>query len=161
MLMKFLHRQRFNHEGYSTQRKCVWSDTSKENNPKYIEAALDLGFDVEIDVWFDESDSCAGYYLGHDHPLYKIDASWLMRDGVWCHAKNQKALERMFCDKIPNYFWHQEDRFTITSRGDIWCYPNNPSRSGILVDVGRPKRGLDIRGVCTDYANEWKMEYRT
>jgi hypothetical protein len=131
----------------------------KENSPIYIKEAIDRGFEVEIDVWFDESDSKKGYYLGHDEPTYPIHKDWLMQNCLWCHAKNQKALERMFCDRVPNYFWHQEDRFTITSRGDIWCYPNNPSRCGILVSNSKPQHGLEIRGICTDYANEWREVY--
>lgn len=131
----------------------------KENSPDYIQTALDHGFDVEIDVWFDGFDLRQGYYLGHDAPKYRVKLDWLMQDRLWCHAKNQKALERMFYDKIPNYFWHQEDRFTITSRGDIWCYPNNPSRWGILVHNGEAEYGLEVRGVCTDYAEGWRRIY--
>ena len=35
-----------------------------ENNPNYIEAAINLGYDVEIDVWFIDGK----FMLGHDEP---------------------------------------------------------------------------------------------
>ena len=40
----------------------------EENKIEYINHAVKLGFDVEIDVWFYKNN----YYLGHDEPLYKV-----------------------------------------------------------------------------------------
>jgi hypothetical protein len=127
------------------------SDPKRENVPSCIEEILSMGIDVEIDVWFKDG----AYYLGHDSPDYKVDIEWLKTDGLWCHAKNQNALERMKYDRVKNYFWHQEDRFTITSDGHIWCYPNNMSHHGILVHLDPPKSSLDVYGVCTDYPISW------
>ena len=28
-------------------------------------------------------------------------------------------------DKTFNYFWHQNDKFTLTSKGYIWTFPGN------------------------------------
>ena len=39
-----------------------------ENLPEYVDKALDLGYDVEVDLWIDND----GYYLGHDEPTYPI-----------------------------------------------------------------------------------------
>ena len=37
---------------------------SLENSKSYIKRALDLGYDVEVDVWFNNKT----FYLGHDEP---------------------------------------------------------------------------------------------
>lgn len=44
-----------------------------ENSPDYIQEALDIGFDVEIDVWFHEDQ----LFLGHDSPEYKTSLQFL------------------------------------------------------------------------------------
>ena len=44
---------------------------------------------------------------------------------MWCHAKNFEALEYLTrC--AAHCFYHQEDDYTITSRGFIWAYPGQP-----------------------------------
>jgi len=124
----------------------------RENCPDYIEHALSKNYDVEIDVWHDGDD----YFLGHDKPQYKISLVWLKHSNrLWCHAKNIKALEKMQSDMVYNFFWHEEDKFTLTSRGYIWCYPKNYSELGIIVDKDN-SLDMGIRkyfGVCTDYPN--------
>ena len=45
----------------------------KENNPKYIWEALNEGYQVEIDVWYDK-----GWWLGHDRPKYKAKINDLL-----------------------------------------------------------------------------------
>ena len=62
-----------------------------ENMPDYINSALKLGYDVEIDVWWHDN----GFYLGHDDPVYKISVDYLQNNKVWCHAKNSEALHEM------------------------------------------------------------------
>ena len=47
--------------------------TDDENKPKYIEEALSQGFDVEVDVWYDNKQ----FYLGHDEPQYLIQKDFL------------------------------------------------------------------------------------
>ena len=44
-----------------------------ENNPSYISDAINTGFDVEIDLWFNSN----GLYLGHDLPTYQISNDFL------------------------------------------------------------------------------------
>ena len=60
-----------------------------ENNPEYIQKALDLGYDVEVDVW---GTKYGAWYLGHDGPEYLIDAKFLRQKGLWCHAKRNKVI---------------------------------------------------------------------
>ena len=126
----------------------------QENHPSYIQAAIDHGYDVEIDVWYLDGE----FYLGHDEPQYSITEWWLKQriDVLWCHAKNADSLHKMLECGL-HCFWHQEDRFTLTSRGIPWCYPNNYITNGITVlhDCGSlvPE---DIYGVCTDHPVKWK-----
>jgi hypothetical protein len=41
---------------------------------------------------------------------------------VWWHCKNFAALDKLQGSNL-NYFWHQEDDHTLTSKGFIWTYP--------------------------------------
>ena len=91
-----------------------------ENQPATIKSALDNGFDCEIDLWvFD-----CRLYLGHDGPQYNITEQFLKQSGLWIHCKNLDALEYCSKDKTLNYFWHENDTYTLTSQGIIWAYPD-------------------------------------
>jgi hypothetical protein len=39
--------------------------------------------------------------------------------------KTYETLEMLIKTKC-HYFWHQEDDYTITSKGFIWVYPGKP-----------------------------------
>ena len=90
----------------------------RENSPDYINEALENGFDVEVDVRFENGK----FFLGHDFNQFEIDKKFLLNSKIWCHAKTNEALIAL--DQIKaHYFWHQEDDYTITSKGYIWTYP--------------------------------------
>jgi hypothetical protein len=95
-------------------------DKSLENNPVQIEKALKEGFDCEIDLWVIHSE----LWLGHDAPQYSVDDKFIRQFGLWIHAKNLAAL-RYLRTTDCNYFWHEEDKFTLTSHKFIWTYPGN------------------------------------
>lgn len=118
-----------------------------ENSPSYVHNALDIGLHVEVDVW-KMKDS---YYLGHDEPCYPVDKSLLLIDEVWCHAKNFQAL--LGLKSIGAHcFWLEEDRFTLTSQGFIWCYSDALfAPNVIVVNLSARTRFLDCFGVCSDY----------
>jgi hypothetical protein len=130
---------------------------SKENHPLYIESAISLGFDVEIDVWWENNH----FYLGHDNPTYLLEnLSLLSNEKVWCHAKNLLALDKLLQINNCNYFWHQNDDFTLTSKGFIWTYPGKQlcDRSVCvinenLITKNEFKKIHDIMtvGICSDY----------
>lgn len=125
-----------------------------ENNPTYIQRALDRGFDVEVDVWHLDGK----FLLGHDAPTYPVDRYWFRGKPLWCHAKNQEALEKMLV--MPEgitCFWHEIDKMTLTSDGFLWMYPENHSHLGITVWLGKPEGDIpQMCGVCTDYPVSWK-----
>ena len=128
--------------------------STRENSPDYIQEALDIGFDVEIDVW-KINDT---WYLGHDEPEYTIHVDFLKKENLWCHAKNKDALEQMLASNI-HCFWHQEDDYTITSRGYIWAYPNKET-SGKNTVFLFPERHPEIEYskydfICTDFVNKY------
>jgi len=130
-------------------------DPEQENHPSYIQAAIDAGYDVEIDVWFTDGE----YYLGHDYPQYKVAPMWLKTMPLWCHAKNREAFRELLSLGV-NCFWHQTDRFTLTSRGIPWCYPQNYMENGISVVCCAPTECIidqNIYGICTDYPFLWKL----
>jgi len=124
--------------------------TEKENKPSYIEHAISLGYDVEIDVW----DIDGKLYLGHDEPQYSIEIEFLKNPKLWCHAKNLEALEIMNTNDI-HCFWHDTDKITFTNKSIPWCYPEIYIESGITVELGTKKSIPKIYGICTDYPETW------
>ncbi len=120
-----------------------------ENRPDYIESAITYGFDVEIDVWYKN-----GFYLGHDYPQYQIDWKYLTNKNFWIHIKNKEALLEI--QKIPysiNYFWHESDMFTITSKGYIWSLVGTPLIKNcicVLPEIKFDGNLSECYGICTD-----------
>jgi hypothetical protein len=127
-------------------------DPKRENAPEIVEECIDMGFDVEVDVWLKDN----MYYLGHDMPKIPITKEFLLREQLWCHAKNLEALYHMLKDNI-HCFWHQEDDFTLTSRGVIWTYPGKEiTDKSILVTNVFPKE--KCYGICTDFPFKMRNE---
>ena len=115
--------------------------------------ALNVGFDVEVDLWGING----SFYLGHDKPLYKIDVPFL-NDKMWIHCKNLKAANVLQTMNL-NWFWHQDDMMTITSKGYVWSRPGFFINDGITVECGKPlETPENILGVCTDYPIEWRIK---
>jgi len=119
-----------------------------ENSIIAISAALDKGFDVEIDVWF----KSGKWYLGHDKATYIVDESFLENRKLWCHAKNLDALNLMLKNKKIHCFWHQNDDFTLTSKNYIWTYPDKDTTgNSIIVLIKKQKIPKKTFGICTDF----------
>lgn len=122
----------------------------KENQTSYITNAISLGYDVEIDVWMIKG----LLWLGHDGPQYLIQDDFLLDNGarLWIHCKNLEALEYLNTNyKQLNYFWHQEDDFTLTSQGYIWTYPGKEvGPMSVIVDL-EGKTGYNCYAICSDY----------
>jgi glycerophosphoryl diester phosphodiesterase len=91
----------------------------RENSVDYIEEAISEGFDVEIDLRHKDQ----RFYLGHDAPQYHVPMSWLVKwkDRLWIHCKNVDVLEKLSSSSINfNYFYHESDQYTLTSKGIGW-----------------------------------------
>lgn len=130
---------------------------SWENEPTYIDLAINKGFDVEVDVWYVEKI----LYLGHDKPQYGVDPRWF-RDRLtklWIHCKNVEAILFFNRNKyLFNYFWHENDTVTLTSHNHIWAYPGKqPIENSIAV---MPELHTDdlsrCKGICSDYIKNYK-----
>ena len=131
--------------------------TKYENQPSYIDDTIQLGYDVEVDIWY----IGGKLYLGHDLAQYQIDINWLenRKSKLWIHCKNHSALELM-CETDLHYFWHDEDDVTITSKGIIWAHPKiKPLEKGIAVLPERHNWHVgDCLGVCSDYIKHYGNE---
>jgi hypothetical protein len=131
----------------------------RENDPLYIDEAIALGFDVEVDVRLIDDK----VYLGHDDPDHEVSLSWLFerRYNLWIHCKNLEAAYglsghlRCFCS--------ESDPFCFITQGFLWL---NDVTIEPKINTVVPLLGIDdIKdynfmgkpwGVCTDYPMEIK-----
>ena len=129
----------------------------KENNPQAVEECLSYKFDVEIDLRMLKGK----FFLGHDEAIYEITVEWLYEynEHLWIHCKNKECLENLnsFHQKL-NFFWHENDSFTITSKNYIWAYPSKEifkNAINVLPEINiedtEIKKKKNILGICTDY----------
>ncbi len=127
-----------------------------ENKPDYVHDAMMADYDVEVDVWFKDDK----WWLGHDEPKYEINLNFLCQPRLWAHCKNIEALSvlRNYHTDV-HYFWHQEDDYTLTSRGYIWAYPGKPAALGSRTVCVLPElNNQDIKNfgaICSDIIKEY------
>jgi len=123
----------------------------RENHPDYIDQAMAAGYHVEIDLRRHLED----LYLGHDAGDYVINAEWLAErsDKLWIHCKNFSALE--WCSHTDlHYFWHENDSYTLTSKGYGWVFPGNPVYGkSIMVMPDQVPASRLCAGLCLDDFN--------
>jgi hypothetical protein len=125
----------------------------KENKITYIEEAIDNGYEVEIDVRMHKNT----IYTGHDKPLDLISCSWLKRfnDKLWIHCKDAETLKYFADLNLCNYFWHENDSFTITSKGFILSHVNNNIKklSGQFIKINLDNKKIhgNFVGILSDY----------
>ena len=125
----------------------------KENEPEYIISAIDKGFDVEVDVRFENNK----FFLGHDYNQFEVNKEFLLNKKIWCHAKTSDALSAL--DEIKaHFFWHQEDDYTITSKGYIWTYPGKKllSKSICVLPEKANYKEINCIGICSDFIEKFK-----
>jgi hypothetical protein len=132
-----------------------------ENKQNQIEKIISLGFDCEIDVRTQDEE----LFLGHDSPDFQISFDWLtsLSDNLWIHCKDLKTLSFLSnTNSNLNYFWHDKDSYTITSKGNIWVFPGKPVPvNGVLVlpeNIGLMAKDIDSSlyfGVCSDYIRDY------
>ena len=122
----------------------------RENTIEYIQEALDLGYDVEIDVWARDQ-----IWLGHDKPESPCPMQFLCNNSqhLWIHCKNLEAMDILSEFRTLNFFWHESDDFALTSKNFIWTYPGKRvcNKSVIVVDNVRNYGGKPCFGLCSDY----------
>jgi len=116
-----------------------------------------LGYDVEIDVHLIEGI----FYLGHDSPEYEITLQWLndRSTKLWVHCKNLECIEYLNKNGSNlNYFWHQEDSVTLTSKNYIWAYPGKqPIENSISVLPEIYQDNVSVcAGICSDFIENYR-----
>ena len=126
-----------------------------ENDPSYLLSALNKGFDVEVDVRFENNK----FYLGHDYSQHEITKEFLINPHIWCHAKTHEALNALH-NINAHYFWHQEDDYTITSKGFIWTYPSKKllSNSICVLPETTSYKSFECLGICSDFIEKYKND---
>jgi hypothetical protein len=139
------------HRGNISGRLESW-----ENEPTYIDLAISKGFNVEVDVWVIKDQ----VYLGHDKPQYEIDFGWFKDrlSKLWIHCKNIEAVIYFKeCGCEANYFWHEEDTLTLTSKNYLWVYPGKqPVRNSIAVMPEIHGDNLEFcEGICSDFISKY------
>ena len=133
------------------------SNPDKENHPTQIKQALSSGFNVEIDIWWENNK----FVLGHDKGIYDIESGFLYNDRLWIHCKNIEALYKLINNPLVNAFYHNTDDCVLTSKKYIWTFPNInnklTNRSIAVIPENVEKWDLTgVGGVCTDFPNNYK-----
>jgi hypothetical protein len=125
----------------------------RENEPFYIDLAIDKGFVAEIDVWYIENT----LYLGHDKPEHVVEPYWITerREKLIIHQKN---IECCLCPALiaTNRFTHNIDDYAMTSFNVGWTTKKELVNENTIWVINERKEELDniqLLGICTDYAN--------
>lgn len=130
-----------------------------ENHPDYIKKSLNKGFDVEVDVWSVDNK----FVLGHDEPKYEISENFILSNykKLWLHCKDFNSLISLKDEKYKNvnYFWHESDKVTITSKGYFWVYPGyQPIKNSISVLPELHNDNIkDCLGICSDFIEKYTI----
>jgi len=119
-------------------------DKKLENNPVHI-SELSKKYNFEIDLWALKDK----IFIGHDTPEKQINPSFFNKK-MWIHCKNLEAVNYISNTKF-NWFWHENDKMTLTSKGKVWCFPEVYLPEGITVMLEYKKELPKIKGICTDF----------
>ena len=128
-----------------------------ENHPDHITKALHIGFNSEVDVRYLNGE----FFLGHDEAQYKVSLKWLLEYGskLWIHCKTIETVFQLNSYSDLNYFFHESDSVTLTSKNFLWTYPGKLLTSK-SIDVMPETLVADIKnyipskscyGICSDY----------
>jgi hypothetical protein len=129
-----------------------------ENSYRSIISAINLGLDVEIDVWRVNKI----LYLCHDLDMTKTNntiTKFLIDNAskLWIHCKNIDALEYLLDFDELNVFGHSNDEFVLTSKHYIFCRPGVvANKKSIIVmpemnPIYTEETLKNCYGILTDY----------
>lgn len=127
-----------------------------ENRPSYIDSAIQLGLEVEVDVRYINNK----IYLGHDFPEYIIENKWIEKRirHLWFHCKNLEAaqyLNKNFQDIM--FFCHSQDPFVCTSIGYFWVHDLSfELKEDCIIPLLNKEdiikfNNKNVYGICTDH----------
>ncbi len=136
------------------------ADLDTENNPEHINNVV-KDYDCEIDLRYREKDS--QFFLGHNDYQYKIDFDWLisLKDRLWIHCKDFNSLNILSEETNDlNFFWHDSDDFTLTSKGIIWTYPGKEiGNNSVIVIKDLNEINKNCYGICSDSVEIIEKKY--
>ncbi len=132
----------------------------RENTLSYIEEAIQLGYDVEIDLRVKGGKT----FLGHDTPDHPVSLEWLeeRKHKLWIHAKDVHAL--VFCkENNLKYFFHEKEEQTLISNGLIWTHDlDNVTRYSVIPLISDKLNLKDFskfkncHAICSDFVKHYK-----
>ena len=64
--------------------------------------------------------------------------------------------------KSIHYFWHENDKITLTSRNIIWAYPGNQPISqsiAVMPELNEETQLFNSLGICSDKIFYYKEKY--
>lgn len=139
-------------------RGVIDGDYTNENTIAKILDALKKGYEVEIDVRYHRNE----LYLGHDSPQEKVidllnGMGWIPSTNLWFHCKDYKSLDFLKDEGVNNYFFHDLDGFTITSKGFFWTadltgyYPRNTIVVAKTLGDTMTEMKRDASGICSPF----------
>jgi hypothetical protein len=156
---------------FIAHRGNIDGPSEEENSPQKIDISIDMGYDVEIDIRYDSHTNSFG--LGHDKSDYDVTWDWLekRKSNLWIHCKDINSLYEFTTNPLGNsynYFWHQNDDFTLTSKNYIWTYPGKTCTDNSIVVMTEWDISIDniskiteykCFGICSDYVRKLSLNY--
>jgi hypothetical protein len=139
-------------------------DLERENRPEYIDTAISLGYDVEIDL----RTKGRSLYLGHDDPQYPVSLDWLLdrRNNLWIHAKDYESLKTLSRTNLQ-YFYHTSESYTLTSNGYIWSHDFANKMNNMCIVPLLSKEEVEeydqteFFAVCSDFILDCEKKFGT
>lgn len=135
----------------------------RENRPSYIDCAIGLGYEVEVDLRFINGE----FWLGHDKPQFKVSENWmfLRKNKIWFHCKDQdSAIKLLELNHNYKFFCHTNDNYVLTSTGHLWVHNldsiiNDKCIIPLLsiLDIDNYSH-LSPEYVCTDFPSKLKLK---
>lgn len=134
-----------------------------ENSMPYIQGAIDLGHDVEIDVRLIKNK----LFLGHDKADYEVSLKWLVdrKNNLWVHTKNFAALDYLISHDLRIFYHQKEDHTIINNCNLIWSHNlSEASEKSIIplislddIDQFDFLKLENIFDICSDYIDCLKI----
>jgi len=120
-----------------------------ENNPQYVDIALQYGYYVFIDVWYDSGN----FWLGNKVKQYSIFEGFLEQEKYICNPKDWKTFDKLFSNEHIHTLWNDIDYYTITSKGWVWAHEHaeDYSENSIITHFNDMDVVPGVAGVCSNY----------
>jgi hypothetical protein len=133
----------------------------KENRPSYIDSAIQLGYDVEVDLRYVNNE----FWLGHDFAQYKIELSWMepRKEMLWFHCKDIDSALELAKLNAYKFFCHTNDSYVCTNNGYLWVHDLSGKIDNKCIipllseqDIQKYDNNKTPYAVCTDFVNSIK-----